>query len=55
MMVQADMTGQELADSLLRADWERRAALQSGNASRLARALVELDSLFALADDKRTA
>lgn len=41
------MNAQAIADSLLRADWERRAALQSGNASRLSAALAELDSLFA--------
>lgn len=40
------LSSQAIADLALIADRERRAALRSGNAERLALALAELDSLL---------
>lgn len=40
------LSSQAIADLALRADWERRAALKSGNRERLAIALADLDALL---------
>lgn len=40
------LSSQAIADLALAADRERRAALKSGNAERLAAAIAELDSLL---------